>query len=114
MFNLGFSEVLAIGVIALLVIGPKQLPEVARVIGRLLGELRKATQDLSGGLLEVKRDVEGSIHDVKNDLVKESLKLKDSVLNIDDGMTAEPVEQPNNESSDIALDDSSQEKLDDK
>lgn len=80
MFNLGFSEFIAIAVIALLVIGPKQLPEVAKVIGRLMGELRKATQDLSGGLLEVKRDVESSIHEVRDNLVNEGHKIKDSIL----------------------------------
>ena len=71
MFNLGFSEFLAIGVIALLVIGPKQLPEVARVVGRLLTELRRATQDLSGGLLEVTRDVKSSIDETKEKIIME-------------------------------------------
>ena len=40
MFNLGFSELIVIGAIALIVIGPKQLPEVAKVLGRLIGELK--------------------------------------------------------------------------
>ncbi len=79
MFNIGFTEFIAIGVIALLVIGPKQLPEVARVVGRLIGELKKATQDLSGGLLEVKREVSQSIDETKREIAKEAQKVKDSV-----------------------------------
>jgi Tat protein translocase TatB subunit len=57
MFNLGFSEIVIIGVLALILIGPKQLPEMARVLGRLIAEFKKATSELSGGLLEVKEEL---------------------------------------------------------
>lgn len=46
MFNLGFSELLLLGLIALIFIGPNQLPEVARTIGRLLNEWKRATTDI--------------------------------------------------------------------
>jgi Tat protein translocase TatB subunit len=82
MFNIGFSEFIAIAVIALIVIGPKQLPEVARVVAKLLNELRKAAQDLSGGLLEVKREVHNSIQETKNEILNEGIKIKDSVTQI--------------------------------
>lgn len=45
MFNLGFTELLLLGVIALIFIGPNQLPEVARTLGRLLNEWKRATSD---------------------------------------------------------------------
>ena len=45
MFNLGFSEILILGVIALIFIGPKKLPELARTVGRLLNECKRATSD---------------------------------------------------------------------
>lgn len=45
MFNLGFSEILLLGLIALIFIGPNQLPEVARTIGRLMNEFKRATSD---------------------------------------------------------------------
>lgn len=51
MFNMGFSELLIIGVIALIFIGPKELPEIAKVIGRMLNELKRATGDLHATLL---------------------------------------------------------------
>ena len=57
MFNLGFSEMILVGVIALVFIGPKQLPEIARVLGRMINEFKKATSDLSGGLLDIKNDL---------------------------------------------------------
>ncbi|MBL8418689.1 MAG: twin-arginine translocase TatA/TatE family subunit, partial [Dechloromonas sp.] len=37
MFDIGFSELMVIGVVALLVIGPEKLPKVARTLGHLLG-----------------------------------------------------------------------------
>lgn len=45
MFNIGFSELMILGIIALIFIGPQQLPEVARTIGRLLNEWKRATSD---------------------------------------------------------------------
>ncbi len=47
MFNLGISEIIAIAVIALVLIGPKQLPEVARILGRFLNDLRRTTNTLT-------------------------------------------------------------------
>lgn len=44
--SLGFPEILFILVLALLVFGPKKLPEVGRTIGKALGEFRRATGDL--------------------------------------------------------------------
>lgn len=79
MFGIGFTEALAIGVIALIVIGPKQLPEVARVLAGLMKELKKATQELSGGLLEVTRDVQNSVEETKNQIFQEGQKWVDSL-----------------------------------
>lgn len=44
--SLGFPEILFILVLALLVFGPRRLPEVGRTIGKALGEFRRATGDL--------------------------------------------------------------------
>ena len=49
MFNLGFIEVVVILSIALVVIGPKQLPELARLVAKLLNEFRRATEDVTKG-----------------------------------------------------------------
>jgi len=50
MFNVGPSELLVIIVIALVVFGPKKLPEVSRQLGRGLREFRRATQDVQNEL----------------------------------------------------------------
>ena len=68
MFNLGFPELIAIGALALIVIGPKQLPEVAKVLARTINELKRATKDLSGTLANVKSDVRSSVDDIMEDI----------------------------------------------
>lgn len=50
MFNLGLSEIILIAIIALIFIGPKQLPEIARTIGRALNELKRASEDLTSSI----------------------------------------------------------------
>jgi sec-independent protein translocase protein TatA len=44
--NLGFQEILLILVIALIVFGPKRLPEIGRTVGKSLREFRRASQDI--------------------------------------------------------------------
>ncbi|MDZ3996044.1 Sec-independent protein translocase protein TatB [Pseudomonas sp. Teo4] len=46
MFEVGFSELLLVGVIALLVLGPERLPVAARTLGRGLGQARRAMNAL--------------------------------------------------------------------
>jgi len=46
MFGIGMTEMVVIGVIALVVLGPKRLPELARTLGRTLAEFRRSATDL--------------------------------------------------------------------
>ena len=48
MFDLGGGELLVIGIIALIVIGPKELPGLLRTIGQALGKLRRMAADFQG------------------------------------------------------------------
>lgn len=47
MFGIGTSEILIILLIALLILGPKEIPKVARTIGRGMRELQRAKDDIS-------------------------------------------------------------------
>ncbi|HET8734688.1 MAG TPA: twin-arginine translocase TatA/TatE family subunit [Anaeromyxobacteraceae bacterium] len=48
MFGLGFGEIVVILVLALVLLGPQKLPEVAKQLGKGLRDFRKATDDLKG------------------------------------------------------------------
>jgi TatA/E family protein of Tat protein translocase len=51
MFGLGMQELLVILVIALIVVGPKKLPEIAKSLGRGLAEFKRTTDEFSSSLL---------------------------------------------------------------
>ena len=66
MFDIGFSELLVIGLVALIVIGPEKLPRVARTVGHLVGRLQRYVADVKS---DINREVE----------LEELRKMRDSV-----------------------------------
>lgn len=50
MFGMGMPEILLILAIALIVIGPKKLPDIAKALGRAMGEFKRATNDLKDSI----------------------------------------------------------------
>ena len=50
MFDIGFSELMVIGIVALLVIGPERLPKVARTLGHLLGRAQRYVSDVKSDI----------------------------------------------------------------
>ena len=60
MFGIGMPEMLLILAVALIVIGPKKLPDLAKSLGRALGEFKKATSDLKESM-----EIESDLRDVK-------------------------------------------------
>jgi len=63
--NLGFQELVVIFIIALLVFGPKKLPELGKSLGKGLREFKKATNELKSNWEDHIRDAESSLNDVK-------------------------------------------------
>jgi len=55
MFDLGFSELMVIALVALIVIGPERLPRVARTLGHLAGRLQRYVSDVKA---DINREVE--------------------------------------------------------
>ena len=66
MFDIGFSELLVIGVVALVVIGPEKLPRMARTIGHLAGRLQRYVADVKA---DINREIE----------LEELRKMRDSM-----------------------------------
>jgi sec-independent protein translocase protein TatB len=58
MFDIGWSELLVIGVVALIAIGPKELPGVLRMVGQWLGKARRMAGEFQGHFQEAMREAE--------------------------------------------------------
>ncbi|GAA3853257.1 Sec-independent protein translocase protein TatB [[Pseudomonas] carboxydohydrogena] len=58
MFDIGWSELVVIGVVALIAIGPKELPGVLRMIGQWVGKARRMASDFQGQFNEAMREAE--------------------------------------------------------
>ncbi len=66
MFDIGFNELLIVGLVALIVIGPERLPRVARTVGHLAGRLQRYVSDVKA---DINREIE----------LDELRKMRDSV-----------------------------------
>jgi TatA/E family protein of Tat protein translocase len=75
MFGIGMPELILILAIALIVIGPKKLPDVARALGRAMGEFKKATRELKESM-EVEEDLQ-ELKNVKSAFNELNHKIKD-------------------------------------
>ena len=84
MFGLGMPEILLILAIALIVIGPKKLPELAKTLGRAMGEFKRSAQDFKRSI-----DVETTLKDIETpasdlkDIIKDVNKKKETVAEPD-------------------------------
>jgi Tat protein translocase TatB subunit len=69
MFGIGMPELLLILALALIVLGPKKLPELARALGKGMAEFRRATDELKDELRQLENEIEDAPQDasVKND-----------------------------------------------
>jgi sec-independent protein translocase protein TatB len=76
MFDLGFQELIVIFIVALLVFGPKKLPELARTLGKGIRDIRQAMSGVKEQFDSEIRDVKDPIS-FKNEIYKDSDFLKD-------------------------------------
>ncbi len=65
MLDLGFQELIVIFIVALLVFGPKKLPELARALGRGIGELKSAIQGVKDSIENAEVEAERIEKDIK-------------------------------------------------
>ena len=89
MFGIGLPELIIIMVIALVVIGPQKLPDLARALGKGLAEFRKASQEIKDSF-----NLDEEIKSIKKDTVDTINDFKDSLDKVDDAdQKPEPVEE---------------------
>jgi TatA/E family protein of Tat protein translocase len=75
--NLGFSEMLFIFLIALIIFGPKKLPEIGRQIGRALNEFKKASNEFKA---QIEAEIANLEHETRVSEVLQPLKTPDYVV----------------------------------
>ena len=80
MFDIGFSELMVIGIVALIVIGPERLPKVARTLGHLLGRAQRYVND-------VKSDINREMQ--LDELKKLQSQVTDSARSLEDSVRSE-------------------------
>jgi len=68
MWNLGFTELVVILIVALLVFGPRKLPDLGRSLGKGLAEFKKASNELKRTWEEEVRSEEEDLRKIQQDL----------------------------------------------
>lgn len=114
MFDIGFTELLMIGVVALVVIGPERLPKVARTAGHLYGRMQRYVSDVKSDISreieidelkragqEFKQSVESSMTDIQQQtsvvddyLREETNSIGKAVSTVDDEDEMPPLSEP--------------------
>jgi len=79
MFDIGWSELVVIAVVALIAIGPKELPGVLRMVGQWMGKARKMASEFQGQFQEAMREAEMA------DLKKSFDEVKDAATGLAGG-----------------------------
>jgi sec-independent protein translocase protein TatB len=80
MFDIGFTEIFVIGVVALIVIGPERLPRVAKTVGHLFGRMQRY-------VAEVKADISREIE--LDELRKLQSTMQDAGRSIEQSVTSQ-------------------------
>jgi sec-independent protein translocase protein TatB len=130
MFDIGFSELLVIAVVALIVIGPERLPKVARTLGHLFGRMQRYVNDVKADIsremeLDELRKVQSSMEDAarsfQSSVTKEVSETESEFNKLAQAAqpapdphpdeapaTPEPAAQPSPQQRELALDTSQQ------
>jgi len=83
--NIGPTELILIFVIALLVFGPKKLPEIGRSVGKALREFKKTSEEIKG---RIEEEIEASeIKDIRKDIRAGMDGIKSEVKSFTDDIT---------------------------
>ena len=110
MFDVGFSELIVIAIVALVVIGPERLPKVARTAGHLLGRLQRYVNDVKSDisremqldeLKKLQAEVQESARSFERSISSEVQSLEQSVDQVTKSLSHELA--PPADASDLPL-----------
>jgi sec-independent protein translocase protein TatB len=101
MFDIGFSEIVVIAVVALVVLGPEKLPKTARTLGHLFGRLQRYVNEVKRDiqreleleeLRKLQQNVQSAANEIEESMASASRDVERSVRDVESalGATAEP------------------------
>lgn len=106
MFDIGWSELVVIAIVAILVVGPKDLPSMLRTVGKTVGNLRRMAGDFQrqfdqalreAELDEVKKEIKAPfqpLEDARNSAKAFQKQVSDSVAELGESAKPEPAAKP--------------------
>jgi len=106
MFGLGFSEILVILALALIVVGPDKLPELAQKLGRIIWQLKHTAEEFRKEIalppLDLDNPLKREIDDLKKLTQEPTATLNNAITKkIDNESSNESNSNTNNQSSDL-------------
>lgn len=81
MFDIGMQELILIFIVALLVFGPKRLPELGRTIGKGMAEIKKA-------MYGIKEQMDSELHDIKEPMSSVKEQIDSGLRDIKDPLSS--------------------------
>jgi len=103
MFDIGFSEILVIAVVALVVIGPERLPKTARTLGLLFGRLQRYVNEVKADisremeldeLRKLQREMQGAAHEFEQSMKSAADDVASGVRNVERELNAAASDAP--------------------
>ena len=102
MFDIGFSEIFVIALVALVVIGPERLPQVARTLGHLFGRMQRYVNDVKADIsremeLDELRKLQSTVEEAARSIeqsVHKEISATESQLNTITASATEPAPTP--------------------
>lgn len=98
MFGIGMPELLMILAVALIIIGPKKLPELAKTLGRALGEFKRATNDLKESI-----HMESGLDDVGEQFKRAGSDIEDATALVDEAPSTVGAPSDKSDSTDQSM-----------
>jgi len=104
MFDVGFSEIVVIAVVALIVIGPERLPKAARTLGHLFGRLQRYVNDVKSDisreieldeLRKLQKEVQTAAADLKSSVESTARSVESGVRDVERDLNAGADDSPN-------------------
>ena len=92
MFDIGFSEIVVIGVVALIVIGPERLPKVARTLGHMFGRLQRYVNEVKADinreieldeLRKIQSQVQSAARDIEQSVTQAAQSVESGVRSVE-------------------------------